>query len=1058
MPELEIQLLGGFHLIHRGQPLTTLSAPRQQALLAWLLLHPDGPQPRRQIAGALWPDSGEAQALTNLRRELHHLRRGLPGAGRYLDVTGQTLRWRHDAPCTLDVRDFQQALEAGPAGLERAAALYRGELLYAAEDGWLDAHRQALHGQAVAVLEQLAAQLARAGEDTRALQVLERLLTLEPLRETAYAQLMRLQLAGGNAAAARQTYDRCAALLKAELDVRPGPVVEAEYAALQGGAAGPPAPPAGERPLIGRRTEWQDLLRVWRGAAAGTSQVLLIAGEAGIGKTRLADALLALAASQGAAAARTRCYAAEGRLAYAPIGEWLRSPALEAGLTRLGEPWRGELTRLLPELAPPQAAPVPELPSQGWQRQRLFEALARAFLVGGRPTLLLLDDLQWCDRDTLEWLHYLLRYAPAAPLLLLCTLRREDLAVRPAVQTFLRDHQQRGLLESTELGPLGAAETAALAASVSAEALTPQAQAQLFEATEGQPLFVVEAVRAGLTVNAGDGSLVFPPSARVQAIIAARLGQLSGPARDVAQLAATIGRAFAFDVLREASDLEEGALVAALDELWQRAVVREQPGSGGTYDFTHDRLREGAAQGLSPARRRLLHRRVAQALELRHAPDLGGVAAQLAAHHEQAGQPEQAVTFALRAAQRANTVSASQQAIVLAGRALQQLRQLPPGAGRDRHELGAHTSLAAAFTALKGFASPELEGSLNHALGLAEKLGDEGAVIASLWGLYALHLVRGNVALSRRLAERALALAGNHGGRLTDCHQALGGVDQIEGRLVSAAQHFGIANRLYHQNGQRRVLFGADVGAFSLSWGAHGLWLQGDVGQAREHVARAAAIAAELDHPFTAMQTVAYRAISQQLERDLDAAWASAEAAVAGCQHHNIAYYHEWGMIVGGWVLAQRGEGQAGLARIQRGLEALRQQDAALRRPYYLALLAETQLHLGQPEAARATLDSAQAMVGQNGEVWYLPELYRLRGLTHPPEAEVWFRRAHALAQEQGSRSLELRAVTSLAGHLHLQGRSPEAAAVLDPVQATFPERLVTPDLGAARALLQRLS
>ncbi|WP_188904516.1 ATP-binding protein [Deinococcus aerophilus] len=1035
-----------------------MHAPRQQALLAWLLLHPDAPQPRRQIAFALWPDSEEAQALTNLRRELHHLRRGLPECGRYLEITAQTLRWKHDAPYSVDVQDFGQALGRAngrrtPLDLQRAADLYRGELLCAVDDGWLEPHRRALHGQAVEVLEELAGQLEHTGERTRALHVLERLLALEPLREDVYAGMMRLHLAEGNGAAARQTYDRCAAVLKAELGVEPGPVVQAVCTAAQDSALGTPPTLPGEGPLIGRREEWRRMLRVWQRASAGAAQVLLIAGEAGIGKTRLAEALLALAGTQGARVARTRSYAAEGRLAYAPIGDWLRSPALQAGLGRLGEPWHSELGRLLPELAPSPAQPAPELPSQGWQRQRLFEALARAFLADG-PTLLLLDDLQWCDRDTLEWLHYLLRFAPTAPLLLLCTLRREEIEANPAVQAFLQDHQQRGLLEVTELGPLSSEETGALAASLHPGTLSLQAQAQLYEATEGQPLFIVEAVRAGLSFHAGDGSLVLPASARVQATIAARLGQLSSGARSVAQLAATIGRAFEVEVLREASDLEEEPLVAALDELWQRAVVREQPGPSGTYDFTHDRLREGAYTELSPARRRLLHRRVAQALELRHAPDLGHISAQLAAHHEQAGQFERAVGFSLRAAQRANSVSASQQAIAQATRALQLIRHLPAGADRDRQELEAHTTLAAAYTALKGFACPELETALNHALGLGEKMGDEPAIIASLWGLYALHIVRGNVGLSRRLAGRALELAGDHAGLLTDCHQALGGLDQIEGRLDSAAEHFGIANRLYHHNGQRRVLFGADVGAFSLSWGAHGLWLQGRIEEAREHVARAAAITAEQDHPFTVMQTAAYRAVSEQLEHDLDAAWASAEAAVTGCRHYNIAYYHEWGVIVGGWVMARRGDPHAGLVRIQRGLEALRRQDAALRLPYYLALLAETQLQLGQPEAARATLDSAQAMASQNGDVWYLPELYRLRGLTDPQGAQAWFHRARSIAQKHGSLSLELRAVTSLAEHLHREGHDQEAAAALEPVQALFPERLVTPDLSAARALL----
>ncbi|CAM3582836.1 AAA family ATPase [Deinococcus frigens] len=1062
MSELEIQLFGGLHVVHHGQPVTALCAPRQQALLAWLLLHAGAPQPRKQIAFALWPDSDEPQALTNLRRELHHLRRGLPECERYLEVSAQTLCWRQDAPCTLDVQEFEEALgklgrqtPPSTAELARAADLYTGELLYAADDEWLEPERQRLHRRAVEVLEVLAAQLEQSGERTRALTVLERLLALEPLRESAYAAMMRLHLAGGDAAAARQVYRRCVNVLKAELDVLPGQAVQAAYEFMQRGAAATPPTPPGELPLIGRRREWPGLLRVWQQTCAGSTRVLLIAGEAGIGKTRLAEALLALALSQGASTARSRSYAAEGRLAYAPISDWLRSPALTAGVGQLGEPWKGELARLLPELAP-SAPAAPELPSQGWQRQRLFEALARAFLAGGGP-ILLLDDLQWCDRDTLEWLHFLLRFAPTTPLLLLCTLRPEALAANPALRTFLQDMQQRGGLERMDLGPLTAQESGELAASLHPAELSAGAQAQLFQATEGQPLFIVEAVRAGLTVNADDGLLALPASPRVQAIIAARLEQLSPEARSAAQLAATIGRAFEVEVLRDASDLEEVALVAALDELWHGAIIREQPG-GGVYDFTHDRLREGAYDAISPARRRLLHRRVAQALELRHAPDLGRVAAPLAAHHEQAGQLEKAVTFYLRAAGRANTVSASQQAIEQARQALRLVGQLPASAGRDQHELEARISLAAAFNALRGFASPELETHLNRALHIGEKLGDEQAIISSLWGLYALQIVRGNVPLSRHLAERALGLAGEDSGLLTDCHQALGGVDMIEGQLVSAAEHFGIANRLYHRIGHRRVLFGADVGAFSLSWGAHGLWLQGRVKEAREHVARATVIAAELDHPFTGMQTAAYRAISHQLERNVKAAWDSAESAVSGCQEHQIAYYHEWGVVVGGWAQAMRGEGIAGLERIQRGLEALHQQNATLRLPYYLALLAEVHLLLDQPEAARATLDSAQVVASQNGDVWYLPELHRLHGQTEPARAEDCFRRALSVARGQGSLSLELRAATSLARHLHGMDRTAGALSLLEPVESAFPASLVTPDLNTARTLLHTLS
>ncbi|WP_168734934.1 AAA family ATPase [Deinococcus sp. KSM4-11] len=1061
MPELEVRLFGAFQVTVHGQPVTTLGAPRLQALLAWLLLHRDCPQPRRQVAFALWPDSDEAQALTNLRRELHHLRRAWPAIDQCLEVNALTLHWTPDGPSGLDVAAFEQASRSVLTGaardwneLERAAGLYPAALLPGLDDEWIDAHRQRWHDRMVAVLEAL---LDDDAPTSGAVRYAQRLVALEPYRDSAHARLMALHLDAGDPGAARHAYHECVRVLAAELGAAPGPLVQAAFHRLeQQGEQAPPAPPGpGEPPLVGRRAEWGQVLEAWQAASSGPPRALLITGEAGIGKTRLAEALLTFATAQGVRTARTRSYAAEGRLAYAPVVEWLRSPALYGALASLALPWRREVARLLPELTPESARNRAERHSEGWQRPQLFESLARACLGSG-ALLLLLDDLQWCDRDTLEWLHFLLRFEAHSPLLLVFTLRREEQDRTPAVRSFLQILQQRGLLNRVELGALSSAETAQLAEALRPGTLSPGAQSQLYRATEGHPLFIVEALRAGVALDGPEGA-AFPPSPRVQAVIAARLEQLSGDARGVAQLAATVGRAFDTRILRDAGELDEDSLAGALDELWRREIIREQPGSGA-YDFTHDRLREGAYDALSPARRRLLHRRVARALETRHATDLGAVAAQLAAHLEQAGEPEAAVTAYLQAAERANSVSASQEAMLQIQQALRLILALPDSAERGHAELAAHNMMAAALTALKGFTPPELEHTLDRALALAEQLGDSVAVTRSLWGMFSLQIVRGNVRGARELAERAMRLAGDDTGLLTDSHQALGGGNLTEGRLAAAAEHFEQARRLYAEHRHRRVLFGANVGVFTLAWGAHGLWLQGRVLEAREYVAQAAAIAEELGHPFTQMQARAYRSISHQLEGDLDAAWNAAEAAVEGCERSNIAYYREWGVIVGGWVQARRGEPEAGLRRIRRGLDALQRLDAALRLPYYLSLLAEVHLQLNRPEAARAALDVAQSVAGQNRDLWYLPEVFRLRGLTELNRAEGFFREALALARSQGAVSLELRAATSLAAHLEAAGHPREGAVVLEPVVAVFPAALVTPDLMRARALLTTLT
>ncbi len=1067
---LDIRLFGGLRVACRGQPVAGLGSARQQALIAWLLLHADVPQTRRRIAFAFWPDSQERQALTNLRRELHHLRQILPNAGRYLEITPQTLHWRASALCRLDTAQFERALpgfraDSGPgsqrANLEQAVALYRGELLAGIHDDWIEPFRQAFHQRTIEALEQLIVLCEQQGEIEHAVACAQRLLELEPVSESTYARLMRIHLARGDRALALRTFHQCAQVLKQELGARPGSVVQRAYRELLEAAAPPPPTLPNELPLIGRKAEWVRLLELWLDLPGAGARAVVISGEAGIGKSRLGEALLAKAKDDGALAARTRSYAAEGHLAFAPLGDWLRSPALQANLARLDKPWLSELTRLLPELLQTYPElPVPQPPTEGWQRQRLFEALARAFLIGDAPIVLLFDDLQWCDRDTLEWLHYLMRFAPQLPLLLLCTMRSEEQDDNPALGELLRHLQQQELLHLIELGPLSADESATLAVSVAGSALDPTVQTRLFNATEGQPLFIVETVRAGLALEAEDDDAPgIALSPKGQAIIAARLAQLSDTARGVAQLAATIGRAFDVKVLRMAGNLAEEPLVGALDELWRRSIIREQQGATTTtanYDFSHDRLREGAYLQLSPARRRMVHRRVAQALEQLHSADLQRVSARLAAHYEQAGENGKAIEFYEQAVEHANDVSASREAIRLARRALALLGQRNASASRDRQELALHNALAAAISALRGFSPPELEAILNRARQLAEALGDEAAVIRNLWGLYTLHIVRGDIRLARSLAEQALSLAEEDTALLTDCHQALGGVDLTEADLSAANAHFATANRPYQQHGARRVLFGADVGVFSRAWGAHGLWLQGEIEQAREQVARAESIAAALAHPFTTMQASAYRSIYWQLERHLDAAWISAEATVAGCDQYNFGYYREWGVIVGGWVQAQRDDVDAGTERIRRGLEALRLQGNYLRRPYYLALLAEVCPATDQSGEARALLDAAMTVAQQNRDLWWLPELWRLRGLTTEADtrAETCFRRALSLAREQGSRSLALRAALSLAVWLRENGRSQEAVAQLEPLCTDFPERLESHDLTAARALL----
>jgi predicted ATPase len=247
-------------------------------------------------------------------------------------------------------------------------------------------------------------------------------------------------------------------------------------------------------------------------------------------------------------------------------------------------------------------------------------------------------------------------------------------------------------LNEVELEPLDKDSTAALAASVAQRELASDEIECLYRETEGNPLFVVETVRMGLSAQdqepdipagaRGAACLPRPLPAQMQAAIEGRLAQLSGPARELAELSATIGREFTFAVLRQATEMVEDTLVRALDELWRRRIVREQ--GADAYDFDHDKLREVAYASTSTARRHLLHRRVAQALEAVHQGNLDPVSAQVAAHYQRAGQPQRAIPYYQRAAQVARRVCANQEAKRHLQQALSLLEATPPTRAIDQ--------------------------------------------------------------------------------------------------------------------------------------------------------------------------------------------------------------------------------------------------------------------------------------------------------------------------------------------------------------------------------------
>ena len=684
MHTLHIALLGDFRLVYGADLLTSVNTPRLQALLVYLLLHRQAPQPRQHIAFQFWPDSSEKQAHTNLRKLLFQLRNALPDPDRFLTQDHLTVQWRPDAPYTLDVAELNRLLTHDHSGADQPVAvaqqealagvltLYQGELLPGCFDEWLLPIRQQLHRAVMDALARLVTLLENQRAYRAGIDYARRLLTFDPLEEKSYQRLMRLHALDGDYTAAIRVYQDCVAILERELAVPPNTETLALYERLRQRtdplAAKVETKAAIERiPLVGRQDEWQTLQNVWGQVQQGQTHFVCLWGEAGIGKTRLAEELLDWADRQGILTARARSYQALGALAYAPITELLRNPTLIARLGKLGGDWASEVARLLPELLEQQPDMLPPQPmTQSWQRQRFWEALARAVLADDQPRLLLLDDLHWCDQETISWLNYLLHFTPQARLLIMGTSRLEEVDSAHPLTGLCFGLRREALVTDIELAPLSTEDTATLAHVVAPQKLTAVQRQQIYRETAGNPFFVVESVRATLETtlpiaasgNGGVGATTLNNQQRflpasVYAVIRARLNLLSPQAQKIAALVAVIGRACPFALLLAAAHTDEDTLIDSLEDLGRRRILREQ--GVADYDFSHDRLRDVTYAELSQARRRQLHRHVAEAVESVYANHLDEQSALLAEQWEQAGQQAIAVTYLQRAGEYAAT-------------------------------------------------------------------------------------------------------------------------------------------------------------------------------------------------------------------------------------------------------------------------------------------------------------------------------------------------------------------------------------------------------------------
>lgn len=1012
---LHVRLLGAVGVTLDGERLRVFDALRLQRFLALLVLRPDL-EHRSRLAFELWPDSDESQARTNLRKLIHDFRHALPESEDFVEIHSEAVRWIPDGPSTVDVGGFRAAVAAG--NLELAAARYQGDLLPACYDDWVLDERAKLRAEAHSTFTRLAQQASTAVDHDATIDHCQRAIDLEPTDETAVRMQMEANLALGHRAAALRCYHRYAEVLERDLGLKPSEPVEGLYRQLRSGSLRQDANrdrkevQVAESSFVGRDRELAVLHDAWTRAQQTGAHLVLVTGEPGIGKSRLAEELGRQVRADGHLVAAARAYEAAGRLPWGPVVDLLRSDALRNRVETLDTVWRTEIARLVPELLETAEPRGPGQLGELAGRRRLFDAVSRAIVSDERPRLLIIDDLQWCDAETVELIGFVIRAGTSAPLLLVGTLRSEEIPANHPVNELVDALARDQAVTIVPLDPLDAPATAALAARLGApDTVDPALAARLWTETEGNPLFVIEALRAGIP---DQGQALLTPTMR--AVLRARLGQLPDDERRLAEVAAVIGRPFSLGLVASVTGIGEQQLVDRIDELWRRRIIRDQ---GRTYDFSHDKLRAVALELVSPARRRQLHRDIAEAIAS-DLDDLDAAAARLAAHYDQAGMVEPAITAYRAAGARAAGVSALEEAVMMFRRALSLLADVPASSGRDKLELDIRIALGSPLVALEGYGSSASYQLYERALSLCRKLGRpvDPPILRGL-GL-------------ARLQGCRFDDASDMGRALLD-HDSRDPVTKTEGRYLLGVSAFWRGDL----QDAREHLAGA-IGTYDLSYreehlavyaqdprpvclvrlGLTELWA-GDPGRADATVRSALQLAVELDHLMTLWYVLTYATISAAESGDLARCTKLVEQTELLGRRLPMPYLMIVGDALRGWLEVHRGSPDA-IEEIERAVANSRAEGESLHLTYSLLLLARAYGTVGDPDRGRASAREGLSWSADHDQRYLEAELWRIdgdlaRAASEPAAAEASLRRAVDVAAAQGARWLELRALVSLA-------------------------------------------
>jgi len=837
--------------------------------------------------------------------------------------------------------------------------------------------------------------------------------------------------------------------------------------------------------FVGREQELSLLLGRWREAVDGEGQVVLLSGEAGIGKSRMIRRLCDRLADERLQRMQFQCSPYHTNTAFYPAINCLREAAgltgqdnVQAQLNKLDVLAREsgidsqETIALFADLLSIRGDNryQPLTVSSEKRKDLTLEALVHHLqrLADRSPVLFIVEDAHWIDPTTLDLMTRIIDRIRQMRVLLLITFR-------PDFKPVWADYSHVTLLTLSRLPRRQSAEL--VRAMTGGKALPPEVQQAILAKTDGVPLYIEalmeNVVESGLLTEGNDSftlkasfkELPIPDS--LQALLMERVDRL-GPAKAIVQTGAAIGREFTYELVRATVEGTDSQLRNALDMFVASGlIVQESEIPLATYHFKHALVQEAAYSTLPKKPRRLLHARIAKALESLFPERVTLEPELLAYHYEQAGLAGPAVDYWHRAARRGVERSANIEALNQFTRALDVLKDLPLGPERDAVELELLLARGAPLLSVKGYASDEMEHNYRRAKDLSQGNSDSVLQFRAIWGLWVLHLVKGHLDDARGLAEALLALANREHSSdlLVGAHRSLGNTFFWLGRFDEARTHLLTARSLYDptQHRAHAVVYGQAPGITARIYLARTLWILGEVDQVESLALEAISMARELEHPFTLVFTLCHLSFIYSTVRNANRVLKLTDEAIAVATQYGFELGLAWATTSHGWALAEKGE-EDGLGTLLHGLSATRATGASLNDTFTLALLAELYLRHNRMDEGLAAIAEAQTLAVPGGELFWQAELLRLKGellLRQSDQsvsaAEQCLCNALKVAQNQHATMLELRAATSLARFWKTLNKVDEATQILESVCAKFTEGLDNLDLREAKTVLAQL-